>query len=316
MSRVLTSLSRRAAHLLAVLLLVTMAGTVLVNLMPGDPAITILGPTATPEQIAAFNAAHGYDQSLPVQYLQWLGGALTGDLGTSVHSDKPVVDALLERLPVTLELTVLALLLSLAAAVPMAVVAASRENSVFDRVLSKAASGLLSIPTFVLGVVLVYVLGVASGLLPVAGWAPLSAGLGENLRYVVLPVLALALAEFPSFYRLVRSDVVSTLQTDFVRTATVRGLPRWYILVRHVLRPSSLSLVTVGAVTFGRLLAGSIVVESLFGLPGLGNLALQSVPGKDIPMIQGIVVLVALAYVLINAVVDTSYAILDPRMRT
>ncbi|MFV2215084.1 ABC transporter permease subunit [Actinomadura sp. LOL_016] len=124
------------------------------------------------------------------------------------------------------------------------------------------------------------------------------------------------MAEFPAFYRLVRGDVVGTLRADFVRTAAVRGLPRWYVLLRHVLRPSSLSLVTVAAVTFGRLLAGSIVVESLFGLPGLGGLALQSVPSKDIPVIQGIVVLVAAVYVLINAVVDMSYAALDPRMRS
>lgn len=316
MSALLASAGRRAAHLVVVLLLVTVAATALIGLMPGDPAITILGPTATPEQIAAFNAAHGYDQSLPAQYWQWLSGAVTGDLGDSIHSERPVTATLLERLPVTLELTVLALLLSLAAAVPLAVVAAARAGGALDRVLSKAASGLLSVPIFVLGVLLVYVLAVTTGWFPVAGWAPLSAGLGANLHYVVLPVLALALAEFPAFYRLVRGDVISTLRADFVRTATVRGLPRRYVLLRHVLRPSSLPLVTVAAVTFGRLLAGSIVVESLFGLPGLGGLALQAVPSKDIPVIQGIVVLVAVVYVLINALVDMSYAVLDPRMRS
>ncbi|MBB4932887.1 peptide/nickel transport system permease protein [Lipingzhangella halophila] len=315
MTPFLTSLTRQLAHLVAVLLLVTMAGTALISLMPSEPAIAILGPTATDEQIAEFNAEHGYDQPLPVQYVQWLGGALTGDLGNSIHSGEPVVDTLLDRLPVTLQLTVLALLLSLAVAVPLAFAAASRENTVLDRVLSRTASGVLSIPIFVLGVLLVYVFAVTSGLFPVAGWAPMSAGLGENLRYVALPVLALALAEFPAFYRLLRSDVISTLNTDFIRTATVRGLPRWYIMLRHVLRPSSLPLITVAAVTFGRLLAGSVVVESLFGLPGLGNLALQSVPSQDIPMIQGIVVLVAITYVLINTAVDRSYSILDPRMR-
>ncbi|QFG21571.1 ABC transporter permease [Actinomadura sp. WMMB 499] len=316
MSALLASAGRRAAHLVVVLLLVTAAATALIGLMPGDPAITILGPTATPEQIAAFNAAHGYDRSLPAQYWQWLSGAVTGDLGDSIHSERPVTATLLERLPVTLELTVLALLLSLAAAVPLAVVAAARAGGALDRVLSKAASGLLAVPIFVLGVLLVYVFAVTTGWFPVAGWAPLSAGLGANLHYVVLPVLALALAEFPAFYRLVRGDVISTLRADFVRTATVRGLPRRYVLLRHVLRPSSLPLVTVAAVTFGRLLAGSIVVESLFGLPGLGGLALQAVPSKDIPVIQGIVVLVAVVYVLINALVDMSYAVLDPRMRS
>lgn len=310
------SLARRLAHLAAVLLLVTMAGTALVSLMPGEPAITILGPTATEEQIADFNAEHGYDRTLPVQYAQWLGSAVTGDLGNSIQNGMPVVEVLLDRLPVTLELTVLALALSLVVAVPLAFVAASRHDSMIDRVLSRAASGLLSIPIFVLGVLLIYLFAVSTELFPVAGWAPLSEAPADNLHYATLPVLALALAEFPAFYRLVRGDVITTLETDFVRTARVRGLPRSYIMLRHVLRPSSLPLITVAAVTFGRLLAGSVVVESLFGLPGLGNLALQSVPAQDIPMIQGIVVLVAITYVVVNTVVDRSYSLLDPRMRT
>lgn len=309
------SLAGRAAHLVAVLLLVTLAGTALSDLMPGTPASIILGPTATDEAIAALNAQYGFDQPLIVRYLHWLGNAITGDLGTSIQSNQPVTEVLLQRLPVTLELTVLALLLSLAIAIPAAAYAASRENSAFDRVMSGIASGFMSVPVFVVGVMLVYVLAVATGWFPVAGWAPLSAGLSANLHYAFVPVLALALGEFPAFYRLLRSDVISTLREDFVQTATVRGLPRSYILRRHVLRPSSFSLITVAAVAFGRLLAGSVVVESMFALPGLGSLALQSIPAKDIPMIQGIVVLVAVTYVLINAAVDAGYTLLDPRTR-
>ncbi len=311
----LRSIGGRALHLVAVLVLVTLAGTALTDLMPGSPASIILGPTASDEAIAALNAEYGYDQPLLLRYLQWLGNAITGDLGVSIQSNQPVVEVLLQRLPVTLELTVLALLLSLAIAIPAAVYAASRENSMFDRIVSGLASGFMSVPVFVIGVLLVYVLGVATRWFPVAGWAPLSSGLAENLHFVFVPVLALALGEFPAFYRLLRSDVISTLREDFVQTATVRGMPRGYILRRHVLRPSSFSLITVAAVAFGRLLAGSVVVESLFALPGLGSLALQSIPAKDIPMIQGIVVLVAVTYVLINAVVDATYALLDPRMR-
>ncbi|MGM7699106.1 ABC transporter permease [Microbacterium sp. A84] len=305
----------RIAHLVAVLLLVTLAATALTDLMPGSPGATILGPGATDAQIAEFDQAHGYDQSLLPRYIGWLGNALTGDLGTSIQSNQPVAEVLMQRLPVTLELTVLALLLSLLIAVPAAVYGASRANGWFDRAMSATASAFLSIPVFVVGVVLVYALAVATRWFPVAGWAPLSDGLGENLRYVFVPVLALALGEFPAFYRLLRGDVISTLREDFVRTATVRGLPRRYILLRHVLRPSSFSLITVAAVAFGRLLAGSIVVESLFALPGLGSLALQSIPAKDVPMIQGIVVLVAVTYVLINALVDLAYTFLDPRTR-
>jgi len=305
----------RITHLIAVLLLVTLAATALTDLMPGSPGSVILGQGATAEQIAAFDHEHGYDQPLFTRYLGWLGAAVTGDLGTSIQSNQAVTAVLLQRLPVTLELTVLALLLSLLIAVPAAVYGASRANGWFDRVMSSIASAFLSIPVFVVGVVLVYVLAVATRWFPVAGWAPLSDGLAENFRYIFVPVLALALGEFPAFYRLLRGDVITTLDEDFVRTARVRGLPRGYILRRHVLRPSSFSLITVAAVAFGRLLAGSIVVESLFALPGLGGLALQSIPSKDIPMIQGIVVLVAATYVLINAAVDIAYTFLDPRTR-
>lgn len=309
------SVLARLVHLVAVLVLVTLAGTALSSLMPGSPASIILGPTATDEAIAELNAEYGYDEPLLVRYGQWLGNAVTGDLGVSIQSNQPVTEVLLQRLPVTLELTVLALLLSLAIAIPAAVFAASRENGVFDRIASSLASGFMSVPVFVVGVLLVYVLAVSTRWFPVAGWAPLEGGLSANLHYAFVPVLALAIGEFPAFYRLLRSDVISTLREDFVQTATVRGLPRRYILTRHVLRPSSFSLITVAAVAFGRLLAGSVVVESLFALPGLGSLALQSIPAKDIPMIQGIVVLVAVTYVLINAAVDGLYAFLDPRMR-
>ena len=250
-----------------------------------------------------------------MQYLHWLGNALTGNLGVSIQTDQPVTEILAQRLPVTLELTVLALALSLIVAVPLAVYAASRENGAFDRVVSGCASALMSVPVFVLGVLLVYVLAVLTRWFPVTGWVPLSQGLAANLHYAFMPVLALSLGEFPAFYRLLRSDVIAALKEDFVQTATVRGLPRRYILLRHVLRPSSFSLVTVAAVAFGRLLAGSVVVESLFALPGLGNLMLQSVPAKDLPVIQGVVVLVASAYVLINALVDAGYGLLDPRVR-
>ncbi len=305
----------RAAHLVSVLLLVTLAGAGLASLLPGSPGEEILGPAASDEDIATLNARYGFDRPLPVQYLHWLGNALTGNLGVSIQTDQPVTEILAQRLPVTLELTVLALALSLLVAVPLAVYAASRENGAFDRVVSGCASALMSVPVFVLGVLLVYVLAVLTRWFPVTGWVPLSQGLAANLHYAFMPVLALSLGEFPAFYRLLRSDVIATLKEDFVQTATVRGLPRRYILLRHVLRPSSFSLVTVAAVAFGRLLAGSVVVESLFALPGLGNLMLQSVPAKDLPVIQGVVVLVASAYVLINALVDAGYGLLDPRVR-
>jgi peptide/nickel transport system permease protein len=305
----------RIMHLAAVLLLVTFSGATLSALMPGSPGAVVLGPDATEAAIAAFNAQHGFDQPLVIRYLTWMGKALQGDLGVSVQNTRPVADIIAQRLPVTLELTVLALLLSLLVAIPVALIAAAKRNGTFDRIVSSLTSGLMSVPVFVVGVLLIYVFAVMTRSYPVAGWAPLSDGLQGNLKFVFLPVLALALGEFPTFYRLLRGDLVSTLQEDFVQTATVRGLSRPYVLIRHVLRPSSLSLITVAGISFGRLLAGSVVVESLFALPGLGNLALQSIPAKDLPVIQGIIVFVAVAYVVINAIVDFIYSLLDPRVR-
>ena len=307
---------RRAAHLLAVGILVTMLASALVDLIPGSPSAAILGPNATPEQLDALDAEYGFDQPFLTRYLGWLGHALTGDLGRSVQNGQPVLDTILRRLPVTLELTVLALVFSLLVAVPLAIVSAARAGGLLDRVITAVTSGLMAVPVFVGAVVAIYGLAVYNRVFPVSGWAPLSAGLATNLTYAVLPALALAAGELPAFLRLLRSDLLANLNEDFVRVATVRGLPRRYILLRHVLRPSSFSLLTMVGVAFGRLLAGSVVVESLFALPGLGLLAIQSIPAKDIPVIQGLVTLVALTYVAVNMAVDGGYRLLDPRLRT
>lgn len=309
----LLPIAAKAAHLIVVLLIVTLAGAALSGLLPGSPASAILGPEATPEAVAALDAEYGFDQPLIVRYLMWLGGVLTGDLGESIQTNQPVVEVLLQRLPVTLQLTVFALILALVIAVPLAMISANKPGGIVDRFASGFASVLLSIPTFVSGVALVAIFAVSLGIFPVAGWAPIDRP-AANLQFIALPVLVLALSEFPAFYRLLRADMMSTLAEDFVTTARVRGLPRAYILLRHVLRPSSVPLITVAAVSFGRLIAGSIVVESLFALPGIGGLALQSIPSKDFPVIQGIIVLVAVTYVVINALVDGLHRYVDPRV--
>jgi peptide/nickel transport system permease protein len=227
-----------------------------------------------------------------------------------------VLDTIVERLPVTLEIAVLAVAISLLIAVPLGVYTGARVGGPLDRLVTGAASALMSIPVFVAGVVLIYLLAMTTGWFPVSGWSPLQDGVGANLHHAFLPAVALAVGETPALLRLLRGDVIATLREDFVRTAATRGLPRRYILFRHVLRPSALPLVTMAAVVFGRLLAGSVVVESLFALPGLGGLALQSIPAKDIPVIQGLVVLVAVTYVMVNMVVDLGYSTLDPRTRS
>lgn len=306
---------RKLLHLVPVVLLVTFAATALSDLLPGSPGSAILGQGATPEEVAAFDARHGYDLPLFERYVRWLGGLVTGDLGESVRNGLPVTEILLQRLPVTLQVAVLALGLSLAIAVPLALLAALRPGGTVDRLLTGAASVLISIPSFLAALLLLYLLSYSLGWFPTSGWYTPGASPGDRLSHMLLPALSLAAVEAPIFLRILRSDVIATLQEDYILAARSKGLSAPYTLVRHALRPSMFSLATVAGLSFGRLIGGSIVVEFLFALPGVGNLVVQSIHNQDIPVVQGIVVFTALAYIAVNTVVDLTYAAIDPRVR-
>ncbi|WIX75628.1 ABC transporter permease [Amycolatopsis carbonis] len=294
------------------LLLVPLAATALTDLMPGDPAVAILGDRARPQDIAAVNQQLGLDRPLIVRYFDWLGHALGGDLGKSIGSRVPVWQEITQRLPVTFQLAVMALVCAVVVAVPLSIYTASHPGP-FDRIATGVSAGVMSVPPFVVAVVLTY-FATTTGVFPPLGWVPVSQDAYENLRHAVLPALVLAVAEIPVFHRLLRADIVATLQENFILNARARGLPRWYILFRHALRPSLFSILTVAGISFGRLLGGTIIVETIFSLPGLGALAAQSIYSKDIPTIQGIVVFVALLYIVINLLVDLAFGILDPRV--
>lgn len=306
----------RLLRLIPVMLLITLLATAAVDLMPGSAAVAILGNDATAEQAAQLNHELGLDQPLLVRYGGWLAGAVRGDLGTSLRLDLPVADVLLQRLPVTIEIAVLAILIALVLSVPLALLAGSRADKPLDRVTSASSSVLLSLPSFAAAVLLIYVFSIQLGWLPVSGWVPLTEDPLANLRHAFLPALALGLMEAAVFYRLLRSDVMATVRETFVLAARARGMPRAYVLFRHVLRPSLFSLITVTGLALGRLLGGALIVEVLFALPGLGALLLQSVPSRDIPVIQGVVLVMALIYVLVNVTVDLAYSAIDPRIRT
>lgn len=308
-------LGRRLAHLVPVLLLVSFATMVMLDLIPGEPAYAILGESATPEQVAQVNHELGLDKGLLERYGDWLGGVLTGDFGTSLRTNQAVWDAISERLPVTIELAVLAQLLALVVAIPVAVFTAQAQGGRGDRWWAAVSSLFIATPSFVLALVLAYVLSVRWHVFPVTGWVPIEDGLGENLRTAFLPALALALGEIAVYSRLLRADMITTLQNDYVLAAQAKGLTPMYVLFRHALRPSSFSLVTLSGLSLGRLVGGTVVVETIFALPGLGQLTVQSTLASDLVMIQGIVVFVALVYVIINALVDMAYAFLDPRVR-
>ncbi len=304
------------AKLAAVLLLVSISTFLLLELTPGDPLATLLPEGATPEMRAAAAERFGLDGPLLERYVEWLGSALQGDLGRSMQSQLPVTDAILDRLPVTLELAGLSILVALLVAVPVGVWAGYRPGGIADRVTTFLCSVTLSIPSFLLGVLLVFVFAVSLQALPVLGWTPLSEGLGRHLSGLILPVATLAAIEAVAFIRLLRNDMVATLQQDFVLSARARGIPTARILFVHALRPSAFSLLTVLGVSMGRLIGGTVIVESLFALPGLGSLVLTAINSRDYLLVQGIVLVVAVGYVLINALVDLAYPVLDPRVRT
>jgi peptide/nickel transport system permease protein len=306
---------RQLAHLVPVLFVVTFLSFLLINLLPGDPVITILGPGETRENVTSLRKQLALDEPIPARYVHWLKRTATGRLGTSYVNHQPVLEAIRQHLPVTLELMVIAELLAIGVAIPMGVLSARRPDGVLDRLTTTTAFGLLSVPNFMLAVALVYVFALHWHLLPAQGYTALSKDLADNLRHLVLPAITLAAADVAVYVRLLRADMVTTLQQDFITMARAQGLSDRRILLRHALRPSTFSLVTVLGLNLGRLIGGAFVVEYIFSLPGIGTLTVNSIFARDYLMVQGTVVLIAVGYVLANFLVDVSYSFIDPRIR-
>ncbi|MCM3924318.1 ABC transporter permease [Frankia sp. AiPs1] len=306
---------RRLLRTGAVLLLVGFGVSFLINLTPGDPAFALLGDQATGEQIAAVHQQLHLDDPFLSRYWSWMIGIAHGDFGTSYLTGEPVLTAIAARLPVTGELVLLALGAALAIAVPVGVLTAHRADGRVDRAWSVASSGLISTPPFVLALGLVYLLALRVGGFPATGWVPAADGLGANLHHAVLPAATLALALVPTYSRMLRADMITTLQEDYILAARSRGLPVRRILFRHALRPSSFSLVTLTGISIGQLISGAVVVEVLFALPGVGQLIVTSVTAKDVPVVQGVVMFLAVVYCAATAVTDVAYGYLDPRVR-
>lgn len=307
---------RRLVHLLLVLLAVTFLSFVVVDLLPGDAAVVVAGDNATPEQVAQVRQELGLERPMLVRYADWLGGVLHGDLGHSFRTGQPVAQALAERIPVSFEITVIAQLLALLVAVPLAVYSAYRPGRVVDRTSMTLGFGAAAMPQFVFGMVLIVIFaGGLSSVLPATGYTGLFEDPLGNLRSIVLPCLTLMIAEAAVYRQLLRSDMLSTLREDFILMARSKGLRPRAILLRHALRPSSFSLITLSGLNIGRLLGGTVIVETLFAIPGLGQLIVQSVFNRDYLLLQGALLFVAVAYVVINMLIDLLYLVLDPRVR-
>jgi peptide/nickel transport system permease protein len=305
----------RLARLLVVLLVVTFLSYTLLSLLPGDPTTQILGVTAGEEARAQLRQEMGLDQPLVVQYATWLGGLLTGDFGTSYVSRVPIAGELAERLPVTLELLAVAQIVALGLAIPVGVAAARRAGRALDQALTALSFALLSTPVFVLGVLLILLFAVTWQVLPATGWTPISVDLGWNLTSVLLPAVTLGCGQLAVYARLLRTDLIATLQEDYITLARARGLSPRRIMWRHALRPSAISLITAVGLNLGALIGGTVIIETLFGLPGVGRLIVDSIFSRDYLAVQGGVVLISVGYVAVNFAVDLVYAAVDPRIR-
>ncbi|MGL9619981.1 ABC transporter permease [Bradyrhizobium sp. U531] len=306
---------RRLLAMLPVLLAVSLLTFLIASLLPGDLALVILGDQATPENVAALRRDMGLDQPLWWRYLSWLGHVLQGDLGRSYRTGQTVLQAVAERIPVSLQLMLMAEFIGLLIGVPVAIACAARAGGAFDRFMTGSAFAMLSMPSFLVAILLIYLFAVELHWLPATGYVPFTEAPLANLRFFVLPALTLALAEWPGIMRVLRSDMIATLQEDYIALAKAKGLKPSRILFVHALKPSSLTLVTVTGINIGRLLGGTLIVESIFALPGIGRLLVGAIYTRDLVILQGVVLLVACGFVIVNFIVDMLYAVLDPRIR-
>jgi peptide/nickel transport system permease protein len=307
--------ARRLLYLVPVLVAVSLLTFLIASLLPGDLAYVILGDQATPEKVEALRHDMGLDAPIWWRYLSWLGHVLQGDFGRSFRTGQTVLQAVAERLPVSFELMLLAELGALVIGIPLAIACAVRSGSAFDRFMTGTAFSMLSVPAFLSAILLIYLFAVALHWLPATGYVPFEEDPIGNLRCFVLPALTLALGEWPVLMRVLRSDMIATLQEDYIAMARAKGLKPSRILLVHALKPSSLTLVTVTGINMGRLIGGTVIVESVFALPGIGRLLLGAVYTRDLIILQGVVLFVAFGYVMMNFIVDTLYAVLDPRIR-
>jgi peptide/nickel transport system permease protein len=309
-------LLQKVIPVIATLIAVSFLTFLLTDLLPGDPAEQILGPEgSTPEALAKVRSDLRLDDPLPVRYVTWVADAVQGDLGRSYRTGQEVTAAIRERLPVTLEVGGLAVLFALAGAIPLGMLSAYRAGGPADRGITGASFALLAMPNFMMAILLILVFAVGMGALPATGWVRLTDDLGGNLKGALLPALSLAIGELAVYTRLLRSDMIATLQEDYVVLARAKGMPTLWILLRHALRPSSFSLLTVVGLQIGAIMSGSVVVETLFALPGVGRLLVDSIFQRDLVTVQGIALVVAVSYVAVNFIVDLLYSYLDPRIR-
>jgi len=287
----------------------------LVRIAPGDPATILAGDYATPENIQKIRTGLGLDRPIHVQFAIYAGNLLRGDLGKSLHSQMPVRQLILQRLEPTVALALSTLAFAILLAIPLGILAAWRMGSLLDRAVMVFAVGGFSIPIFWLGFLLIYAFSIRLDLLPVQGYVSFREGLVPFVKHLILPTLALGMVYMALLARVTRATVLEVLQSDYIRTASAKGVPPLRVLFRHALKNAAVPVVTTIGVGFALLIGGVVITESVFALPGLGRLTVDAILQRDYSIIQGVTLIFALVYALVNLVVDLSYTLFDPRIR-
>ena len=306
---------KRLGMLIPTFIIVSLVAFSLIHLIPGDPAVLLVGESQNTALLAETRARLGLDRPLPEQFIAWLGRVATLDFGTSIVTEEPVFPLLLSRFTVTAYVVLIAAFLSTIIAVVLGVLAAWWQDTAKDRVITIVAILALSIPSFWLAIILILVFGVKLGWLPTVGYISPSEGLVISLTFIILPVLSLTLIQVGTVLRMARGSAIEVIRLEYITYARSKGLSDARVLLRHVLPNSLAPVLTIVGFILGNLLAGAAVIETVFTLPGLGRLLIDSIFARDYPVIQGAVLFIALVYVVINLLVDLSYPLLDPKVR-
>ncbi|AJY45925.1 ABC transporter permease [Martelella endophytica] len=308
-------LVRRLLQLIPTLIILSMIIFSLQHLLPGDPALMLAGENPTDDMIAAIRAQYHLDQPIPVQYLFWVKGVLSGDLGMSMRHNLPVLDLILLKLPVTLQLAVMGIVVALVLGITGGIISALRPNTAVDYSANVVSLAGISVPNFWLGILLILFFSVKLGWLPASGYVSPFQDLRMNLATTIMPAFVLGTAIAGIIMRHTRSAMLQALESDYVRTARAKGLSEWKVVFKHAMRNALTPIITLGALEFGTLLAGAVLTEQIFTIPGFGKLIVDAVFTRDYPVVQGVVLVTAVFYILLNLLADIGYILVNPRLR-
>lgn len=311
----LSYLIKRLVAIIPVLVIVSLISFSFIHIIPGDPAMALLGMNATPAQVNALRTEMGLDQPLVLQYFNWLFRMFQGDMGISYLSGRSIFQSIIERLPHTLTLALLSIFISILIAIPCGIIAAARQNSTSDRVVMLFSLIGVSVPSFWLGIMLVILFAVKLQWLPASGYVSIFEDFSQGLYYLILPACSLAIVLAAVTARMMRASMLEALRQDYMRTARAKGLSRWASILKHGFKNSLIPVVTIIGINFGWLLGGTVVIETIFSIPGMGRLIIYSIMNRDYPMIQGAVMYMAVIYMLVNLLVDILVTALDSRIR-